>query len=151
MLTMRRAWHVRSLLSTQHAQPGQLLPGVSMSRRKIRVLAVITDLMFGGAENRILNIAKFIDRDYFDYSVATLYAPTEHLIQRLGSMMPDFEAAGIPVTKLGLTRPAGDRIFGAANRTIAIARAVRALCALIRRNKIDILDIHLANTMVPAV
>ena len=41
-------------------------------RRRARVLSVIGDLGFGGAEHRLLALARNIDRELFEHSVITI-------------------------------------------------------------------------------
>ena len=47
------------------------------AKRRLRVLAVINELAFGGDENRLLNFASSVDASCVDVTVATIKRPTE--------------------------------------------------------------------------
>ena len=122
--------------------------------RPVRVLALVSDLAFGGGENRILNIAASIDRRRFAYEVATLYAPDADLCRRSGDMRGDFEAAGIRVRHLDLPRP--HRAFtsrGAqvAHTTTVLARTIWRLRSILADLRPDVIDAHLQPTVLTAV
>lgn len=62
--------------------------------QRLRVLLLIKCLGFGGAERLVVSVAQARDRDCFDYEVAYVLA-TEN------ALVPDIEAAGVPVHCLG--------------------------------------------------
>lgn len=122
--------------------------------RRVRVLAVVSDLCIGGGENRILNIAAAIDRRRFDYQVATLYAPDEEMHRRSGDLRGAFEAAGVPVTHLGLPRPRPAftwRAAQAAHTTTLLAHTVWRLRGLFADLGPDAIDAHLQPAVLTAV
>ena len=122
--------------------------------RKLRVLAVVSGLHFGGGENRILNIATAIDGTGFDYQVATLYTPDEEMCARLGDMRGDFQNAGIRILHLGLPPPrrAFDcRPIQVANTTTQLARTVWRLRSLFEQLRPDAIDAHLQPAVLTAV
>lgn len=65
---------------------------------RIRVLWLIKGLGPGGAEQLLLQAARVIDRERFDYDIAYVRPDKTHLV-------PEFEAAGIPTRLLGSASP----------------------------------------------
>ena len=119
-----------------------------------RVLALVSDLCIGGGENRILNIAAAIDRQRFDYQVATLYGPNDEMHRRNGDLRGAFEAAGIRVTHLDLPRPHPVFTWKAARVThtgALLARTVWRLRSLFAQMAPDAIDAHLQPTVLTAV
>ena len=117
-----------------------------MHSRRIKVLAIAPDLNQGGGENRILNIARTIDRSRFEYEVATLYSPNAARSESYGSMATDFHGAGVKVSDLGLPRPVprtAIRTLQLASTALSILRSTSALWRYLRANRIDVLDAHL--------
>lgn len=62
--------------------------------RRIRVLWLIKGLGPGGAEQLLLQAARVVDREQFDYSIAFVRPDKTHLVA-------EFEALGIPCERLG--------------------------------------------------
>ncbi len=117
-----------------------------MHTRRIKVLAIAPDLNQGGGENRILNIARTIDRSRFEYEVATLYSPDTALSDSCGSMAMDFHVAGVKVSDLGLRRPVPRttiRTLQLASTALSLLLASSALWRYLRVKRIDVLDAHL--------
>lgn len=117
-----------------------------MSER-LRILSVINELYFGGDENRLLTMARSIDRSRFDLDVVTLKRADDAVDTHYGTMRKQYAAAGIDVMDLGEGHPnegvpAGNpvRLQRAGSMFI---RIVRKICALIRRRNIDVIDAHL--------
>src|SRR5712664_1624532 len=75
------------------------------NRRVINVLSVIPGLHFGGAEIRLLNIARTIDPKRFHLTVVTLYSPDPTLEAESKGMRSQFAAAGVRVMNLAIRRP----------------------------------------------
>lgn len=121
--------------------------------RRLRVLAVVSDLHFGGGENRILNIATAIDKTRFDYRVATLYRPDEQMAVQFGDMRDDFERAGIQITHLNFPRPrpARFRMLQVARTTATLARVIGLLRQLLIDMRPDIVDAHLETAALTAI
>jgi glycosyltransferase involved in cell wall biosynthesis len=63
------------------------------NRDRIRVMHVITDLRFGGAQQLLLHLVKASDHQRFDHQVATLYGGETHIAESI-------RQAGVPVTDL---------------------------------------------------
>jgi glycosyltransferase involved in cell wall biosynthesis len=97
-----------------------------------RVLSVIGDLGFGGAEDRLLSLARTIDRERFEHTVLTLN-PDDPADPGASAMKTFFEEAGIRVKPLGAS---GD------GKISRFAGRIRRLCRVIRRHNIDVVDAH---------
>ncbi len=95
---------------------------VQPRRRRLRVLHLITSLDRGGAENHLLALAGHVDRTRFDVEVAVLTGE--------GDLIPEFEALGIAVHRLG------------ARRRLDLTGAER-LVSLLRERDYDIVHSHL--------
>jgi glycosyltransferase involved in cell wall biosynthesis len=122
--------------------------------RQVRVLALVSDLCIGGGENRILNIAAAIDKRRFDYRVATLYRPDEEMHRRSGDLRAAFEAAGIRITHLDLSRPQPVFTWKAAqvaHTTAQLGRTVWRLKSLLAELALDVIDAHLQPAVLTAV
>jgi glycosyltransferase involved in cell wall biosynthesis len=122
--------------------------------RKVRVLAVVSDLHFGGGENRILNIASAIDKTRFDYQVATLYRPDAGMCSRLGDLRAEFRRAGIPVTHLDLPRPrpkSRSRAAQVTSTSAVLATTIWRLRALFELMRPDVIDAHLQPAVLTAI
>src|ERR1700730_71850 len=115
--------------------------------RKLRVLSVINELYFGGDENRLLAMARTIDRDRFDVTVVTLKRPNAELDPHYGTMRQHYEAAGVDVRDLGEGHPNEGLPSGSPLRLVRagsmFARTARKVGALIRELDIDVVDAHL--------
>ncbi len=114
--------------------------------RKIKVLTLLDALYCGGDENRVLQLARAIDRDRFDMRVATLNPPDPEVDGRHGTLRAEFAAAGIPVTVLGVkrtTRGLGlDDPRRHVRRVAMLAGTVQRIVAYIRRERCDLVDGH---------
>lgn len=116
--------------------------------RKIRVLAVIQELIVGGDENRLLTLAKAIDRSRFDFLVVTLKHQSDSMDRRYGSMRAAFADAGIQVRDLGEGHPNEGLAMGSSvrlARSVGImSRSLNKLSRLVRAEQIDVIDGHLS-------
>jgi glycosyltransferase involved in cell wall biosynthesis len=92
------------------------------TRRRIRVLQVITSLERGGAENHLLALLTHADREAFDFEAAVLRGE--------GELVSTFRDSGIPI-----------HLLKARSRVDPLA--LRRLVALLRRGKYDIVHSHL--------
>jgi len=84
-----------------------------------RVLYLIKGLGRGGAEQSILNGARFHDRSRFTFELA-------YLLPEMAELLPDFNAAGIPVHCLGI-------------RGVGWMKRLRSLA---REREIDLVHVH---------
>jgi glycosyltransferase involved in cell wall biosynthesis len=125
-----------------------------MSER-IRVLSVLNKLYRGGHENRLLTLARLINKSEFDHRVVTVTAEPQRddSEQRLaGSLRPDFADHGMLVPNLGIQEEASDtngvnRAWRAANN---LRRTVGLLVKYIREHQIEVIDAHHTVAMIAA-
>lgn len=120
----------------------------------INVLSVISELKFGGGENRLLNIARSIDSRRFRHAVATIYSPSRTLQNHCGTLLKQFADAGIQVHQLGLTHPsdfAAVRPLKVASTAATLATAIAGLRRLIVSTRADLVDAHLQTALYTAV
>src|ERR1700687_926042 len=122
--------------------------------RALNVLSVVSDLYFAGGETRVLNIARAIDPKRVKLTVLTIYAPDPEQDSLLGSLRPEFSAAGISVLNLGIRRTQGrrrPRIVQLANTARILGTAIFKLRQVIASQKIDVVDAHLDPSLLTAV
>jgi glycosyltransferase involved in cell wall biosynthesis len=107
---------------------------------------VITDLGFGGSQNRLLSFARTIDQTRFQHTVITLYRREQNLEQRVGSLRQAYTDAGIELIDLGeqprrriLASLGPTQLFRAGS---ILTRLVQRLCRLVRGRRIDLIDAH---------
>jgi glycosyltransferase involved in cell wall biosynthesis len=120
----------------------------------INVLSVISDLNFGGGENRLFNMARFIDARRFRLTVATLYAPDRRSETDCGSMRGQFAQANVPVRSLDLANPVAIRAprpLKLASTAATLAGAVAKLRQLMAATRADVVDAHLETALYTAV
>src|SRR5713101_6759959 len=120
----------------------------------LNVLSVVSDLYFAGGETRVLNIARAIDPNRVKLTVLTIYAPDPEQDSLLGSMRPEFSAAGISVLNLGIRRTQGrrrPRIVQLANTAKVLGTAIIKLRQVIASQRIDVVDAHLDPSLLTAV
>lgn len=115
--------------------------------KRIHVLSVLNTLYFGGGENRVLALARAIDRDRFQHTVLTFKRADIQRERELGSLRPYFEASGIEVVDLGESPPeyagAHGTIGKVASSLPRLARTLQKLTAFIRTHRVDIVDAHI--------
>jgi glycosyltransferase involved in cell wall biosynthesis len=120
--------------------------------RPTRVLSVIRDLGFGGAENRILNMARAIDPARVALRVMTLHDEDPDVVRRAGSLRREFAGAGIDVESLGVPRTRIVSRWRAVQLLHTLYCHVRAVVALARvAPSADVMDAHLEAALVSAV
>ncbi|TMA14261.1 MAG: glycosyltransferase family 4 protein [Deltaproteobacteria bacterium] len=120
----------------------------------INVLSVISELNFGGGENRLLNFARTIDSNRFRLTVATLYSWEHPLQSQCGSMLRQFAEAGVKVHAIGLPHPRtvqGLRVVKLAGTATTLATAIARLRQLIIFTRPQIVDAHLETALYTAV
>src|SRR5437773_321289 len=100
--------------------------------RPLHVLSVIGHLEFGGAENRLLALARHMDRSRFTHWTLT---PDETDLIEEGStgMLPQYKEAEIPMIHLPKASKA---------KMSRLAQRVWELCKTIEELDIDIVDAH---------
>jgi glycosyltransferase involved in cell wall biosynthesis len=119
----------------------------------INVVSVISELKFGGGENRVLNFARSIDRSRFRHTVATVFSPNPH-DTHCGSLRRAFDEAGIDLVDLALPHPGAAQAQGIARlagTTKALATAVAMLRRLFVARRADVVDAHLETALYTAV
>ena len=120
--------------------------------KRIRILSLISNLHFGGDENRLLAFAQTLDRRRFDHLIVTTSQADAEVDRRYGGMRQQYADAGVEVISLDEQPP--DRpplrlkAMQLARTGVTSLSAVRRLSRLIRRLKIDLVSIHL-NTANP--
>lgn len=129
--------------------------GCRMSnRRVINVLSVIPALHFGGAEIRLLNIARTIDPKRFHLTVVTLYSPDPTLEAESKGMRSQFAAAGVRVMNLAIRRPGSRHVPRAvkiADTATILGTAVAKVRRLIGSTRADLVDAHMGPSLWTAV
>jgi glycosyltransferase involved in cell wall biosynthesis len=117
-----------------------------MSRR-LRILSFTSDLHFGGTATRLLGLGRSIDRNRFDYAVATLKRPDPILNSLYGSMHEQFIEAGIEIIHLdgvySRTNTSSVRRHQAVRAGMVLSHSVAKLKHIIRDRGIDLVDNHL--------
>ncbi len=125
-----------------------------MERPVINVLSVVSELNLGGGENRVLNLARAIDRRRFRHTVVTLYAPHSDEHRPYGSLRRQFEEAGIEVLDLGLAHPEtvkAPRPIKVARTAVTLASAIAKLGGLIVSSGARLVDAHLESSLYTGV
>jgi len=120
----------------------------------INILSVISELNFGGGENRLFHLARTIDPSRFHHTVVTVYSSDHPLQSRCSSMRRQFADAGVAVHDLGVPHPAsarGPRPLRLARIGAILATAIARLRRLILSSRADVVDAHLENALYTAV
>jgi glycosyltransferase involved in cell wall biosynthesis len=117
-----------------------------MSRRRIHILSIIDDLHFGGDEYRLKAFATSLDRERFDHSVLTLMKEDRGSGEKYGSMRDQYRQAGIRLIDFGVdpARTGTRREETIASQLFSVWDKSRTLASLIRREVVDVLDVHLS-------
>jgi glycosyltransferase involved in cell wall biosynthesis len=116
--------------------------------RPIRVLSVIGELLMGGGENRLLSLARSIDRQRFEHTVLTLNRADLECAER--AVMPrQYADAGIAVHELETAAATKSR-RRLAVKGFSLARRVRRLSRLIKELQIDVIDAHMETAALTA-
>jgi len=125
------------------ATPEQLRTSIDTSRRRIHILSVIDDLHFGGDEYRLLTFAQSLNKLRFQHTVLTLMKEDPKTAESYGSMREQYRSAGVRLLDLG-QRPLGHQPEQWTSKLLSFKEKVRKLKALIREERVDLLDVHLA-------
>jgi glycosyltransferase involved in cell wall biosynthesis len=110
-------------------------------KRRARVLSLIPELGFGGAENRLLALAQNIDPGRFEHWVFTVNQ-SDPAHGEMRGMHRQYAAAGVTPDNLGERRGNLQRGRYAAGKKLW--RSVHKLASIIRDLRIDVVDAHLA-------
>jgi glycosyltransferase involved in cell wall biosynthesis len=114
--------------------------------RKIRILSIIDGLVFGGDENRLLTLATSLDRTKFELTVVTLRHENPKRDAYYGSMRQQYAAAGIHVRSLNMGHPnhglAAGSVLRQLRRVLMFWQTFWSVCAIVRKERIDIVDGH---------
>jgi glycosyltransferase involved in cell wall biosynthesis len=116
-------------------------------KQRLRVLAVIDGFSFGGEENRVLQLAQAIDRERFDFRVATIRPNDPGIDRALGNLRAEYERSGVPVIDLSVPRMTRGLPLNDMRRHVIrigmLAATVGRIAAYARREQIDVLSGHL--------
>lgn len=125
-----------------------------MSER-IRVLSMLNKLYRGGHENRLLTMARLINKSEFDHRIVTV--TTEPLRDReqqlaVGSLRPEFADHGMLVPDLGISEsnPVSNGVLRGWRAAVDLRRTVRRLVKYVREHQIDVIDAHHTAAMIAA-
>lgn len=114
--------------------------------QRVTVLSVLDGLSCGGDENRVLQLAQAIDRNRFDFRVATIRPPDPALDRQFGTLHERFTDSGIPVVDLSVPRVtrglSRNDIRRHALRVLMLQGTVRRIVRYVQREHVDIIDGH---------
>jgi len=115
-------------------------------KNKLTVLAILDGFSYGGDENRVLQIAQAIDRDRFDFRVATIRPNDPNVDRRLGNLRGEFERAGVSVVDLSVPRVTRGLPLNDARRHVLriglLAGTVARIISYVKRERVDVIDGH---------
>lgn len=118
-------------------------------KRKVRVVSLINELLFGGDESRLLSFSRTVNAKEFDHRVVCVKRPDRDFDARNGTMRALYADAGISVVDLGEGYPnLGARQASpirALNRGLMLTRSVARFCRYLREHRIDVIDAHLGS------
>jgi glycosyltransferase involved in cell wall biosynthesis len=120
-----------------------LRTSIDTSPRRIHILSVFDDLGFGGDEYRLLAFAQSLDKLRFQHTVVTVVKTDLETGERHGFMKEQIRRAGVRLLDLGHL-PRGHEPGQSTSKFMSFKEKVRKLKVLIREEKIDLLDVHLA-------
>ena len=111
-----------------------------------RILAVINELLFGGDENRLLAMARSMNRDRYAVHVVTLRSEAVETHSRFGSLRAQYTDAGVQVQNLGLDAKNQGLSVNDARRHLRrlqlLGKAIPALIKIVRSEKIHLVSAH---------
>jgi hypothetical protein len=106
-----------------------------------RILSVIGDLGFGGGENRLLALARNIDRNRFEHILMTINQADPDR-EETCAMRRHYAEAGVELKDLG-EGPSSGTTPRVRHKAARLMRRVRKLCDVIKQLDIDVVDAHL--------
>ena len=105
---------------------------------KLNVVSLIETLHIGGDENRLLTLARHIDRDRFRHRVILMAPPSAESEAQLGPILGAYKDSGIRVDVIpGMS---ADRRGSRAAAMREGSGLIGKLSRLLRDDKVDILD-----------
>jgi glycosyltransferase involved in cell wall biosynthesis len=118
----------------------------------IRIASLITELGYGGDENRVLSFARHLDRSRFAHTVITVVDSDAAGAARIGPMAERYREAGVRCLTLGEPRRA-DRVrlpppISQLHDAARLARIAARLARLLARERIDVVDARTTYMMV---
>jgi glycosyltransferase involved in cell wall biosynthesis len=112
---------------------------------RITILAVINELLFGGDENRLLTIARHMDKAQYRLGIVTLRSEREYN-SRFGSLRSQYEKSGVRLQNLGLNAKnhgrAKNHPLRQLHRLRLLSKALSGLIRIVRTKDIDIISAH---------
>jgi glycosyltransferase involved in cell wall biosynthesis len=115
-------------------------------KNRVIVLSILDGFSYGGDENRVLQIAQAIDRERFDFRVATIRPEDASLDRQFGNLRGEFERSGIPVVDLSIPRVTRGLAQNDVRRYILrvglLAGTVGRIARYVKREKVDVIDGH---------
>jgi glycosyltransferase involved in cell wall biosynthesis len=122
---------------------------------RIRVLSMLNKLYRGGHENRLLTMARLINKSEFDHRVMTVTSDSlrnEEEQKAAGSLRPEFAEHGILVTDFGIpeSNSPSNGMTRSWRAAMNLRRTVRRLVKYIREHQIDVIDAHHTTAMIAA-
>jgi glycosyltransferase involved in cell wall biosynthesis len=113
--------------------------------RRIRILSLVTNLVMGGDESRLLSFSRALDRSRFEHTVLSLTPPDHKGLSRLGLMKPHFDRYQIPMEHLE-EEPRSHRRHRQRGLSLlwgdvqSFSRVLHRLARYLRQHEIDIVD-----------
>ncbi|TMB41063.1 MAG: glycosyltransferase [Deltaproteobacteria bacterium] len=133
---------------TRSGDAGALCGESEIMKRRIRVVSLINELLFGGDESRLLAFSRTVNAKDFDHRVVCVKRPDRDFDSRNGTMRALYARSGIPVADLGEGYPnlgRDARPMMALNRSLMLTRSVARFCRYLREHEIDVIDAHLGS------
>ena len=82
---------------TRSGDAGALCGESEIMKRRIRVVSLINELLFGGDESRLLAFSRTVNAKDFDHRVVCVKRPDRDFDSRNGTMRALYARSGIPV------------------------------------------------------
>lgn len=115
--------------------------------KQLRILSLVGDLAFGGAESRVLALARGIDQERFHHRVGVLNRHEPARDSAFGSLRSEFARSGLELVefeeRFGKSDASGRNPLKVLNGVVALRRMVSKVRRYIRAHDIDLVDSHL--------
>jgi glycosyltransferase involved in cell wall biosynthesis len=113
---------------------------------KLKILCILDGFTYGGDENRVLQIAKTIDRERFDFRVASIRPEDTGTSKKFGNLRGEFEQAGVAIVDLSVPRITRGLALNDYRRHFLriglLAGTVGRIVRYIKRERVDVIDGH---------